>query len=78
MVRSVGTLREDLRPALMPKGDPDPRPEKPALADAIRASKLPKRKPTEADAPPLSLFPMTPAAKAALELSGARKKRKRK
>jgi hypothetical protein len=58
------SLRADLS-----KLDPDPRPQKRALADAQRMAGLPSRKPTEEDAPPPSTFPMTPAAKVALELS---------
>lgn len=49
---------------------PDTKPERPALADALR--RLYEGRPgppTEADVPPPSTFPMTPAARAALRLS---------
>jgi hypothetical protein len=51
-----------------PLPGPDHRPEKRALAEARRMAALPSRKPTDADRPPPSTFPMTPAAKVALEL----------
>jgi hypothetical protein len=48
---------------------PDPRPDSPALAEALRALSLPKRPPTEADARPASRLPMTKAQREALRLS---------
>jgi hypothetical protein len=56
-------------PKIITLEGPDHRPERPALADARRMAILPRRKPTDADRPPPSTFPMTPAAKVALELS---------
>lgn len=51
------------------KDAPDPRTEKPGLAQALDALKAPKRPPTEDDVPPLSTFPMTPAARVAKALA---------
>lgn len=49
-------------------GDYDPR-DAPGIKAAIKGLKKGRRgRPTEADAPPPSLFPMTPAARAALDL----------
>jgi hypothetical protein len=68
-------LRADLKLDTLP--GPDHRPEKPHLAHARQMAMLPARKPTEADRPPPSTLPMTPAAKVALEMSGAKRRRKR-
>ena len=48
---------------------PDPRLERPALAEALRALTLPKRPPTEEDARPAWSEPVTPAQREALRLS---------
>jgi hypothetical protein len=49
-----------------PSRGPDP----PGVADALRRlSEGQSRTPTEADRPPPSLFPMTPAARAAIRAS---------
>jgi hypothetical protein len=53
----------------MSKYDQDPRPPKPWLVQAQRMASLPARKPTEADRPPPSTFPITPAAREALRIS---------
>lgn len=50
---------------------PDPRAETPALREALKMTTLRPGKPTEADRPKPSVFPMTPAARAALELKRA-------
>jgi hypothetical protein len=42
--------------------------EHPALTAALKSLGLRTGKPTEADRPPPSLFPMTPAARAAKEM----------
>jgi hypothetical protein len=42
------------------------------MKQALDAATAEKRKPTEADRPPLSTFPLTPAAKAARVLSRSR------
>jgi hypothetical protein len=42
--------------------------EHPALTEARKAAKGRRGKPSEADRPPPSLFPMTPAARAAKEM----------
>jgi hypothetical protein len=42
--------------------------EHPALTAALKAFKGRRGKPSEADRPPPSLFPMTPAARAAIEM----------
>ncbi len=42
--------------------------EHPALSEAIRASRLPRRKPDEGDHVPATRLPMTKAQKAALDL----------
>lgn len=42
--------------------------EHPALSEAIRASTLPKRKPTEADGVPATRLPMTKAQRIAYDL----------
>lgn len=52
-----------------PVGTPDPRREKPWLAEALRALTLEARPPTPSDAPATSSFPMTRAARAALNLN---------
>lgn len=39
--------------------------EHPALTAALKAFALPRRAPTEADRPPVSVFPLTAAARAA-------------
>lgn len=44
-------------------------PERPGMKQALMALKAQRRKPTEADRPPPSLFPMTPAAREARRLS---------
>ena len=56
------SLRADLK--IEPLPGPDERPERRALAEARRMAALPSRKPTEADRPPPSTFPMTSAARA--------------
>ena len=43
--------------------------EHPALTEAIRASKLPRGKPTDADGVPATQVPMTKGQRIALELS---------
>ena len=53
---------------------PDKRPETLAIAAALKMAHAPARKPTEADAPPLSTLPMTRAARAALELSRGKRR----
>jgi hypothetical protein len=58
------------------RGEPDPRPERMGMAQALRMARdLVARRPTEADAPPVSTFPLTKAAREALRL--AREARKR-
>jgi hypothetical protein len=47
---------------------PDRRPERPALAEALRMAALPARPPTDADRPPVTTFPKTRAALTALRL----------
>lgn len=46
----------------------DSRPERPSIAAALRMVYARPGPPTENDRPPPSLFPMTPAARAALDL----------
>ena len=43
--------------------------ESPGLSAAKEAASAPRRKPDEADAPPVSTFPSTPASREALRLS---------
>lgn len=50
------------------KPGPDVRPDRPGMAEALRALDLERRPPTEADRPPTSLFPMTRGAREALRL----------
>jgi len=52
-------------------GDPLSKPERPAMRQALAAVNAERRKPTEADAPPVSTFPMTPAAREALRMTKA-------
>lgn len=52
----------------MPDKDIDPR-ERPGMKAALTNLRAARRgKPTEADRPPVGSFPMTPAARAAIEL----------
>jgi hypothetical protein len=56
----------------MPPREP---PEKGGLGDTLRALKEARRgPPTEADIPPPSSLPMTPAARAALRLSKGKRR----
>jgi hypothetical protein len=47
-------------------------PERPGMREALRALTLRKGPPTEADRPPPSTLPLTPAAKEALRLKRKR------
>ena len=49
---------------------PQPKPRTPGMREALAALDAELRRPTPADAPPPSTFPMTRAAKAALGLAG--------
>jgi hypothetical protein len=52
-------------------GDPLSKPERPAIREALRLAYAEPRKPTEADAPPPSTFPMTPGAREARRMDKA-------
>lgn len=58
---------------------PDTRPERPALAEAIRLARhAERRRPTPDDAPDIELGPISRAQRAALEISRSKAKRTRK
>jgi len=56
---------------------PDETPRSAGMRQALAAARLEPRKPTEEDAPKPSTFPLTKAAKEAVRLERAERKRKR-